>query len=314
MTGGRPGFEAELRRLRKGEALYAPDLLGRLGPTMRQLAGIAGADDAPTARRKVAAWLTTAAAVLTADERGAVAAAFALPPASRERFLNDRLRLLAQELHCDERTARRRVDEAIRRLAAVHEPAPAAEPADAWYVASFTAVLRLDVEPPEAFEERSVVALVDGLTELTTSVSVPRHPEDRSEAHRVEAELVYGGQLGARAQPYETYFEHVIFLAEPLNVGDRHSYAMRLRPPPGQPMAPHYVHVPLRRSDSFDLRIRFDPARLPRRMWRFNGVPPSVITQATPTADLLEPDRFGDVRCVFRHLRQGLGYGVRWET
>ena len=58
MTGARPGFEAELRRLRKGEALYAPDLLGRLGPTMRQLAGIAGDDDAPTARRKVAAWLT----------------------------------------------------------------------------------------------------------------------------------------------------------------------------------------------------------------------------------------------------------------
>src|SRR5205823_6651730 len=141
---------------------------------------------------------------------------------------------------CDQRTARRRVDRAFRLLATAQRPdvAPDGRRSDsaAWTVASFVALLRMDVEPPEAIELRRIVAAVDGLAELVTSISVPRHPDDRSQSHGLRAELLYGGRLERREQPYESYFQNVIALARPLPAGAEHRYAMRLTMPPGQPM------------------------------------------------------------------------------
>src|SRR5439155_4360685 len=98
----------------------------------------------------------------------------------------------------------------------------------AWTVASFVALLRMDVEPPEAIELRRIVAATDGLDELVTSISVPRHPDDRSGSHGLRAELLFGGRLERREQPYESYFQNVIALAGPLAAGGEHDYAIRL--------------------------------------------------------------------------------------
>jgi hypothetical protein len=130
-----------------------------------------------------------------------------------------------------------------------------------WYVESFSALLRLDTPQPEALEHRVIVALEDGLQERVTSISVPRVPDDASTGHGLQAELLYGGALQLRDQPFESYFRHVIALASPLNAGQRHECQLRLRVPPDQPMAPHYVYVPFCRSDYFDLRVRFRPDR-----------------------------------------------------
>jgi hypothetical protein len=113
-----------------------------------------------------------------------------------------------------------------------------------WYIRSFTALLRMDTSPPEAQEQRVVVATADGLCELATAISVPRHPQDSGPSHHLEVELLHGGLLQLREQPWETYFRNVIVLPRPLRAGEQHEYAMRLRVPPGQPMAAHYVHVP----------------------------------------------------------------------
>src|SRR6266568_536787 len=144
---------------------------------------------------------------------------------------------------------------------------------DSWYIESFTALLLLDAEPVEAIEQRVIVATEDGLSELETSISVPRHPDDACPVHRLDAELLHGGSLQLREQPYESYFRNVIVLPAPLRAGERHEYALRLRIPPGQPMASHYVHVPFRRSDYFELRVRFGPERLPRSVWMLSGAP-----------------------------------------
>jgi hypothetical protein len=187
------------------------------------------------------------------------------------------------------------------------------DPLDGWFIESFTALLRLDAEPVEALEHRVVVSTVDGLSELETSVSVPRHPDDAGQAHRLDSELLYGGSLELREQPYESYFRNVIVLPRPLRPGERHKYALRLRIPPGQPMAPHYVHVPFRRSDHFDLRVRFDPQHLPRAVWVLRAAPTAVIYEREPAAETVLPDRFGEVQVSFRELRPGLGYGLRWS-
>ena len=182
-----------------------------------------------------------------------------------------------------------------------------------WYIRSFTALLRMDTSPPEAQEQRVVVATADGLCELATAISVPRHPQDSAPSHHLEVELLHGGLLQLREQPWETYFRNVIVLPRALRAGEQHEYAMRLRIPPGQPMAAHYVHVPHRRSDYFELRVRFSLDRLPRAIWMLPGVPTAVIYQLSPARQTLTPDRSGEVHVKFHQLQVGLGYGVCWQ-
>ena len=324
---GQGALEDELRRLRRGEGIYAADLEVRVGPKLRLLTAVAEGDDTAVLRRKLADWIDKATERLDADSRLAVRAALAVPLATRGRFFGDRLAWLAAEWKCDQRTARRRVDRAFRLLATA-EPGSAEQgsrngagqpdavplsPGAHWSVASFVAVLRMDVEPPEALELRRIVATVDDLSELVASTSVPWHPEDRSESHGLHAELLFGGRLERREQPYKSYFQHVITLARPLAAGAEHEYAIRLTMPPGQPMAPHYVHVPFAQTDHFLLHARFAPDRIPRRIWRQAGVPPVVIYDREPHGDLLQADRFGEVYCEFRDLNRGCGYGIRWD-
>jgi transcriptional regulator with XRE-family HTH domain len=190
---------------------------------------------------------------------------------------------------------------------------PTTDCSNDWYIESFTALLRLDAEPVEAIEQRVIVATRNSLSELATSVSVPRHPDDARSAHRLDAELLHGGSLELREQPYESYFRNVIVLPAPLRAGQRHEYALRLRIPSGQPMASHYVHVPFRRSDYFELRVRFSLDRLPRSVWVLSGAPTAVIYERSPASQTLSPDRFGEIHVRFRDLRLGLGYGVCWQ-
>jgi transcriptional regulator with XRE-family HTH domain len=187
------------------------------------------------------------------------------------------------------------------------------DPLDGWFIESFTALLRLDTEPVEALEHRIIVSTSDGLSELATSVSVPRHPDDPSRAHRLDSELLYGGSLEVREQPYESYFRNVIVLPRPLRQGEEHKYALRLRIPPGQRMAPHYVHVPFRRSDHFDLRVRFSPQHPPQTVWVLRAAPTAVIYEREPAGETVRPDRFGEVQVSFSELRLGLGYGLCWS-
>jgi Helix-turn-helix domain len=190
---------------------------------------------------------------------------------------------------------------------------PDAGAADGWIIESFSALLRLDADPVEAAEFRRIVATVDGLGELVTSLSVPRQSGDSGQSHDLESELLYGGSLQRRAQPYDSYFQNVIVLPHPLRSGDRHEYAIRHRIPRGQQMASHYVHVPYRRSDRFELRVRFGASQQPREIWVLRDAPTAVIYAREPSAETLMPDRFGEVQVTFTGLRPGLGYGISWR-
>ncbi len=162
----------------------------------------------------------------------------------------------------------RRLAEAGRELIEAGGSQGGIDEDDGWYVESFSALLHLDAAPIEAVEHRTVVATKDGVQQLATSISVPRHPaDDAGRPHGLEVELLEGGILELREQPYESYFRNVIALPQPLRQGDRHDYRLRLCIPPGQPMASHYVHVPFRRSDYFELRVCFDRQHLPRAVW-----------------------------------------------
>jgi hypothetical protein len=156
------------------------------------------------------------------------------------------------------------------------------------------------------------VATADGVGELLASVSVPRHPDAPDQAPRLESELLYGGFIQARQQPYDGYFENVVVLPRPLRAGECHEYGLRVVVPAGQLMNSHYVHVPRRRSDHFELRIRFGDPRPPEPAWVVRAAPLPVIYQRVPTSERISPDRFGDVSVSFSDLRLGLGYGICW--
>lgn len=208
----------------------------------------------------------------------------------------------------------RRLAEAGRELIEAGGSQGGIDEDDGWYVESFSALLHLDAAPIEALEHRTVVATKDGVQQLATSISVPRHPaDDAGRPHGLEVELLEGGILELREQPYESYFRNVIALPQPLRQGDRHDYRLRLCIPPGQPMASHYVHVPYRRSDYFELRVCFDRQHLPRAVWVLSAAPTAVIYERGPSQEVLQPDRFGEIQVRFRNLRPGFGYGLCWQ-
>lgn len=191
---------------------------------------------------------------------------------------------------------------------------PLSGSAEGWYLRSLVARMRLDTDPVEAIEHRVVVATVDGISELATSVSVPRHPADSARGHGLDVELLDGGTLERREQPYESLFTNVVSLRRPLRAGESHEYVLRLRLPPGQPMVSRYVHQPLQRSDSLDLRVQFRLDQLPGRIWKLTGVPPAVANERDPRTEQLKPDAFGEVHVTFSDLRQGLTYGLSWQA
>ncbi|MFE8976359.1 helix-turn-helix domain-containing protein [Streptomyces cyaneofuscatus] len=181
-----------------------------------------------------------------------------------------------------------------------------------WYTESVSTRLRLDTPTPEAWERRVVVATCDGLDRIPVGVSVPRRTGDTTGGHGLDISLVRGGRLADGVPQYESYFERFLVLPEPLRAGTRHVYEVRLRIPPAQPMAPHFVHVPLTRSEHFRLRVGFDRARLPRTVWRLAGVPTAVIYQHDPGTPALRPDERGLVDVEFAAMKVGYGYGLCW--
>jgi transcriptional regulator with XRE-family HTH domain len=196
---------------------------------------------------------------------------------------------------------------------ATDEPGPADPGRQNWFTESFTALVRADIEPVEVIERKTIVATADGVGAITTSVNVPRHPDALDQPVGLESELLYGGSLELRRQPHDSFFANVIVLPRPLGANERHEYSLRLRMPAGQRMASHFLHVPFGRSDRFELRVKFDPRRLPATVWLLRDAPTAVIYQPEPAAETVIPDRFGEVQATFSDMRPGLGYGVRWR-
>jgi hypothetical protein len=260
----------ELKRLRKGRGVHAANIAQRAGPALRRLCGIRPDDGAAAVRNRLMTTLRELAGRLPDDLHLALLVELGLHDVATQQRLGERLEWLATRMARDTRTARRRADLACERLAEVAGALPthAPERSDGWYVRRFSALVRLDGRTPEVTETRMVVATRDGLGELETEFSLPRHPADRRPTHDLGVALLYGGRLVRRQQRSESHFEFSIELPSALGVGQHHEFALRLRVPDGQPVRQHYVFIPHRRCDLFEMRLRFDPTRVPRRLWR----------------------------------------------
>ncbi|HSV67221.1 MAG TPA: hypothetical protein VLJ59_15090 [Mycobacteriales bacterium] len=314
----------ELKVLRKGRGLYAPKIDAQVGPALRTLCGIDGDDDAAVMRQKLVDRLSEFAQTLPPDLELAVTAALALHPDAHQLFLNERIRWLADRLGRDDRTARRRVDEGLDRLAEAaaagrgrvspERPAGGGSMQEGWYVDECHALLRLDRPSPEAIERRVIVADRDGIDEIVAAITLPRHPAGRRGSHDLIVEVLYGATLVRKEHDTPSRFRFVLSLPTTLRAGERHEYMLVLRVPPDQPMRSHYVFTSPRRCDLFDLRIRFDPDRMPEDIWKVNGAFHRDIDDEEPVGDRLHPDSACEVHVQFRDLSPGFGYGAQWKN
>jgi hypothetical protein len=307
----------EFKALRKGRAMRHVAILKRLGPETRKLCGIVETDGAVAARSKMIATVNNLLRDEQRDVRLAVLVALALHPEASHRDLSSRRLWLARQLHCQERTARRRVDEAFELLVQSAAETDFDGTVEGpvmhdWHVRRMRAVLRLNAPSPELTDERTIRFARNGIGEIISQLSLPWLDRETSDSHDVIGEILYGGRIRARERGGEQHFRWVVELPRRFRIGETHEFGMKFRLPPGQPMAPHYVLQPLVPCEAFEVTVRFDQARPPRVVWRLNGVVPRVIDEERPSAETVQPDRFGEVRLAFRDLLQGFAYGVKW--
>jgi hypothetical protein len=307
-----PALATELRRLRKGRGVHAWHIGSLVGPELRRLCSIATTDDDATVRAKLVGTLRPLAETLPQDLRLAVFAALALDPDVRHPVLRERLAWLAERIDRDERTARRRVDAALGRLAEQASPVDA-EAANGWYVNTFDAVVRFDGRGCEVREQRTIVATRDGLDRILASISLPGHP-GAGAAPRTDPQvtLTEGGSILRRERPSSSHFRFVIGLPKPLLPGDEHSYGLLIRVPPEHRMRSHYVFTPRLPCREFTLRVRFDPRHPPRALWLIDKVHIRMLDDGRQCGEAVDHNAEGEAKVSFKGLFPGQCYGLQW--
>ncbi|MCR6483150.1 hypothetical protein M8542_10005 [Amycolatopsis sp. OK19-0408] len=311
------GLVRELTTLRRGWGLEAERLRGRLGPLVAAWCEIHRTTSEREARRVLREAISAAIADFPADDRLAVNVALGIAPGSQHALLSDRVGILAQRLRVSDRTARRRIDRAFARLAAEIEAGArpgegVPDPDEGWFVKRLKVLVRLDTEEPELIEERLIVATRDGLSRISAQFTVPR-VEDGSDGERdVTADAQHGVRITGESREGQRHFRWLLDLPRPLARGDTHTYSLVFRIRDGRPIRPSYAFVPLVMCESVTVRVRFDPERPPRAVWRLDRVPYSVLSDPAQPGETLPLDGAYEVAQDFTAPQLGYVYGVRW--
>jgi hypothetical protein len=309
---------AELKTLRKGRGVDVPQIGERAGQALREVCGINADDGAGEIRRKLIAGLERFAAQLPDDLRLAVLAALAITQEARLPFYQDRIRWVARQLERDERTARRRVDTGIMRLAEF-AAATNGDPSrpefeqtqPGWRVEDLRSIVLPHGDRPEAIDIRRIVVEAEYLDTLDLAFTMPggsdapRSPED------VGIDVLHGGILLPASRQSSDRVGFQLKLPRRLRRNDTHQYTLRYRMPVGQ-MRPHYVYISKIACEHFDLRIRFDRERPPEQVRKVEAAFQRDVDDPMYRGHPVEVDAAGDVHAEFWRLTPGLAYGLRW--
>jgi len=317
MTLALPELIGELKTLRKGRGLFVSQIGERVGNSLRTLCAVTDEDGPAEIRQKVGERLEYLARNLPADLRVAVMAAFAIAPDARLPLYQDRVSLAAAKLDRDPRTARRRIDDGIQHIAqlatasspAVTRPAASTD----WHTAELRVGLALDRERPEVLHYRTIVADRDGLRELDLAMTVSAPGPAARTPRSLGVDLFHGGTLVARGMEASDRFAFSLVLPRPLARGETHDFAMLVRLPAGAPIRPYFACVLKHPCAQLDLRVRFDRARMPARVWLLRNAFQRDITDAVPPREAARVDDAGEIRARFSDLNPGMAYGARWE-
>jgi hypothetical protein len=305
----------EFTTLRRGWGLQHTVLRERVGPTIARWCELPPDAGDRDIRRRVEDAIQEIG--LSPQLSLVIRAALAMESPFRYPRLSDREERLAVELECSPRTARRRVEDAFRvlarEIAARRGPDNLDDPDRGWIVRRFKALVRLDRIAPELIEERTIVAVRDGVRRISARFSVPRTLDGVTGQREVVADVQQGARIALAERQGDGHFHYILDLPKQLSRGDELSYTMVFQILDGEPIRDYYAFVPLITCESFQLRVRFDPARPPRVVWRLDRTPPRVLADPATPGPALPLDGAGEVALEFTDLERGYGYGLSWQ-
>ncbi len=308
----------ELVRLRRRRGLSEIGLRKRLGAHLVELCGVAPDDGDRSIRQKVrtaVAHLTTGLAV---GERLALDAMLGVTPDMASPLLGTRLAAFADQLGCGTRTARRRIDDATERFAeaaAAHLARRDQEhddPEKGWHVRRLDALLRLDTRSPELTERRTIVATRDGVKQIAVRFGLPARTDDIEARRDLRIDVAQGARVAATERYGSSQFRLVLELPRALRGGEPHTYTLVFAAPADDPIRDHYAYIPLVPCESFHVRVRFDPARRPRLVWRLDRYEARHRDGPPARGEQLAIDDVSEVALDFDAVELGYGYGVAW--
>lgn len=310
-------LRSELRGLRKGRGVRSPRIADGIGTDLRVLCGITEADATATVRRKLITQLESLVNGLPPDLGHVARVALALDVDSKANF-SERVRQVANDLGQSERTALRRVDEAMALMAEAASSRLSGRSngrsfGDDWYIEKIRTLLHFKANEVEVFEERTIVATDDSVGRIPVAFSIPGTSSGSRYSPPLGLEILYGGQIHNVEHVSSSHYQFAIELPRTLERNEEHSYGLRYRVSLDARVANHYVVQPFQPCNAVMLTIRFDPNHLPRAVTQVDGVPIRVLDESGPFGETLMPDRLGEVSLSIRHLRPGLAYGVRWS-
>jgi hypothetical protein len=304
----------DLKNLRRGYGVEAPDLPARLGRALRTVCAVAPNDSAAVVRRKVRHCLTELTKELPDDMAAQARKALGLDGSATVRY-EERVAQLARQMGRDPRTARRRLDQVLSRLAehaleAAPRPLPAA-PKAPWHTVHLQVVVLLSAEVAEVFETRRIVAHEPGLTEIEHAMSVVRPPGSGYRVEGMDVHVIHGAAIEPPEQQGPRSLGFRLRLPKPLSEGQEHEFSLRTTLT--QPFEPYYACTPRYPCDRFDLKIRFQPGRIPERIWLLDTELSMALADPWPYRKALQADRLGEVRHEFIDLEPNRSYGINWE-
>lgn len=307
---------AELKNLRKGYGVEDPGATARIGGALRHVAGVTDDDGPAEQRRKLKARLLALTEALPDGMAEVSRRALALDGAHSARF-ELRLEQVATGLHRDVRTARRRVDAVLQRLAeealATARSAVPSSRETPWHVGALKVLVLLDTPVVEVIEERQVISHRDGLTEIDHSYSVaPDAGGDQpADPAGLGVAVLRGGILHSPELLSTTRLGFRVQLPHPLDAGQGHDLSFRVWV--NGAAAPFYVCTPRYPCRRFDLTVRFGRDQRPNQVWVLDDELPLEVGDSSLIRKGAEPDASGEVRVSFADLETNRSYGLGWE-
>lgn len=303
----------EIESLRVGAAARDPSLLAQLGPQLRQICGITEQDPP----RWKAAKLRSSIDLLLDDRpalRIPLLAILGLHEKAENETPGKRLDSILGEMRVGKRTAYRRVDQAIEvfaHLAATNARASSMAAQLGFTLISFHSEVVFTGDRPSLVERRQILVTAEELTAIPGAFAIrDPSPEDRPS---IEIEVIGGGVIRCDdVQFLSSAVKYLVKLWRPLRRGDTFEFTVKFSLPDGKLMAPFYVLCPLTVVRSADMSVTFDPAHLPTRVRRVNGVLPTEVEHwPADNPDRLDPS--GRIDAAFLLLQQGWCYGIAWS-
>lgn len=304
-------FVEEFKVLRRGYGLGATNLAEQAGPALRELCGAEDDDGVDELRDKLTAVLRELVDGLPPRIQPLMRLTFALDGNSDR--LQARVAAHARTKGQTERTVMRHIDEATKTLA---EHATRFQPgipdahSPSWRIKRLQVFLNYDLPVPEVVEIRQIEVLRNDLTEMDLEMTLTPLEgwHESTPLEHMGVDLFHGGRLTGSALKGANRVAFQLQLAEPLQRGQKHEYAIRISLPDSR-LLPLYMCTPRHRCDFFDLHIRF--AKPPRHLWRVPGLSPLQLDDPHGRQPMTA-DRFGDVHTTFTNLEAHLSYGVGW--